>query len=421
MDRPAAPALLDHFAALEDSRQGAKVLYPLPEILLLLLRATLAGADDLVEIELWGEENLALLRRFLPCRHGVPSHDTLGEVVAALDPELFKGCFTAWVGGLREAAPDLVAIDGKTSRRSHARDKGREPLHLVPAWATRQRLVLGQEAVGGKSNETTAIPLLLERLALDGALVTIDAIGTQSAIAATILGARWRLPPGAEGEPPGHVQGRGDVLRRPAAGRARSLETIDGERGRIETRRHAVCHDVAWLFSDRRYPGEPTFPGLAMLGMVESRSNAAARPAANGATTWDPPGSTPGPSPARPAVIGGSRTGCTGPGPGVRGRPRPPEDRPRAGEHGRGQAHGREPAAPSEADAQPASAQPGPGRPRHGPPSQLCPARGSLPAASAGSGLAGSRLGRLTCSSASPELTTPGADRWGAAARTTGR
>ena len=188
MDRPATPALLDRFAALEDSRQPAKVLYPLPEIFLLLLRATLAGADDLVESQLWGEENLALLRRFLPCRHGVPSHDTLGEVVTALDPELFEGCFTAWVGGLREAAPDLVAVDGKTSRRSHARDKGREPLHLVPAWATRQRLVLGQEAVGGKSNETTAIPLLLERLALRGALVTIDAIGARSGIAATILG-----------------------------------------------------------------------------------------------------------------------------------------------------------------------------------------------------------------------------------------
>src|SRR5215203_764792 len=93
----------------------------------------------------------------------------------------------SWVESLREAAPDLIAIDGKTSRRSHARSKGREPLHLVSAWASRQRLVLGQEAVAGKSNEITAIPLLLERLALKGALVTIDAIGTQTEIARTIL------------------------------------------------------------------------------------------------------------------------------------------------------------------------------------------------------------------------------------------
>src|SRR4051794_37344452 len=164
MDRPAGTALLDHFAALQDPRQAAKVLHPLPEILLLLLGATLAGADDFVEIEMWGEEHLAFLRRFLPYRHGIPSHDTLGEVVAALDPELFKACFTSWVEVLREAAPDLVAIDGKTSRRTHARGKGRAPLHLISAWATRQRLVLGQEAVAGKSNETAAVPPLLERL-----------------------------------------------------------------------------------------------------------------------------------------------------------------------------------------------------------------------------------------------------------------
>src|SRR3954454_17194601 len=187
MEQPAGPSLLEHFAVLEDPRQAAKVLYPLPEILLLLLCATLAGADDLVEVELRGDEHLPFLRRFLPCRHGVPSHDRLGEVVAALDPALFKDCFTSWVEALREAAPDLVAVDGKTSRRSPAGSRGRKPLHLVSAWASRQRLVLGQEAVGGKSNEIAAIPSLLERLALTGDLVTIDASGTQAAIAAPVL------------------------------------------------------------------------------------------------------------------------------------------------------------------------------------------------------------------------------------------
>ena len=212
------PFLLDHFAALEDPRQRAKVLYPLPEILLLLLCATLAGADDVVEIALWGDEHLAFLRRFLPCEHGVPSHDTLGAVIAALDPELFKACFAAWVEGLREAEPDLIAIDGKTSRRSHARSKGRGPLHLVSAWATRQRLVLGQEAVAGKSNEIAAIPLLLERLALEGALVTIDAIGAQGAIAEVILRRGGDYLLALEGEPAGHPQGRRGLLRRAAAG-----------------------------------------------------------------------------------------------------------------------------------------------------------------------------------------------------------
>src|SRR4029079_10827552 len=106
-----SPSLLDHFAALEDPRQRAKVLYPLPEILLLLLCATLAGADDVTEVGLWGGENLAFLRRFLPYRHGIPSHDTLGEVLAALDPTLFKACFVSRGEGLRDAEAALIALD----------------------------------------------------------------------------------------------------------------------------------------------------------------------------------------------------------------------------------------------------------------------------------------------------------------------
>jgi len=264
------PFLLDHFSALEDPRQQAKVLYPLPEILLLLLCATLAGADDVVEIALWGDEHLAFLRRFLPCKHGVPSHDTLGEVIAALDPELFKACFRAWVEDLRETEPDLVAIDGKTSRRTHARCEGRGPLHLVSAWAARQRLVLGQEAVSGKSNEITAIPLLLERLALEGALVTIDAIGTQTGIAATILRRGGDYLLALKENRPATFQDVEAFFTDPPPGTLDTFETTDGGHGRIEVRRHAVCRDVAWLLSDRRYPGEVAFPGLAMIGMVES-------------------------------------------------------------------------------------------------------------------------------------------------------
>jgi hypothetical protein len=129
----AKASLLQHFSALKDPRQSWKVLYPLPEILLLLLCATLAGADDFVETEWWGRQNLDFLRRFLPFRRGIPSHDTLNDLVNALDPALFKASFVAWVEALRETEPDIVAIDGKTSRRSHARARGREPLHLVSA------------------------------------------------------------------------------------------------------------------------------------------------------------------------------------------------------------------------------------------------------------------------------------------------
>lgn len=268
MTERAGKSLLDHFSALEDPRQSWKVVYPLPEILLLVLCATLGGAENFVEIEAWGEDRLDFLRRFLPCRHGIASHDTLGDVMNGLDAELFSACFTTWVEELREVEPDIVAIDGKTSRRTHARPKGRNPLHLVSAWASRQRLVLGQQACDAKSNEITAIPLLLERLALTGALVTIDAMGCQTKIAQAILdkGADYLLAvkdnwPTLSGEIEHYFA---DALDR------ERFETTDGDHGRIEARRHVLSHDVAWLSTDRRFPGEPRFPGLKAIAMVEA-------------------------------------------------------------------------------------------------------------------------------------------------------
>jgi len=272
MAQAAGNTLLDQFSALDDPRQAAKVLYPLPEIILLLLCATLAGADDFVEMTLWGGRNLGFLRRLCPFAHGIPSHDTLGEVIRAVDPELFKSCFTSWVEGLRDSAPDTIAIDGKTSRRTQARKKGREPLHLVSAWASRQRLVLGQEAVAGKSNEIVAIPLLLERLALTGALVTIDAIGTQSRIAEKILERGGDYLLALKANRPATFKDVEEFFAAPPAGSVERFDTTDGDHGRIETRRHTVCQHIGWLFSDRRYPHEVAFPGLAMIAMVEAET-----------------------------------------------------------------------------------------------------------------------------------------------------
>jgi len=271
---PARPssAILDHFSALSDPREGWRVIYPLREILLLVLCATLSGMDDFVEIRLWGEQRLDFLRRFLPYERGLPAHDTLNDVINALDGELFKACFTNWVDTLRDGEPDIIALDGKTSRRSHARGRSREPLHLVSAWATRQRLVLGQEATDVKSNEITAIPLLLERLELRGALVTIDAIGTQTAIADKIVarGGDYLLALKAN-RPLLHADVQRFFAEPPADMLEPLHETIDADHGRIEIRRHSVCHDVGWLFSDRRYTDEPRFPHLAMIGMVETK------------------------------------------------------------------------------------------------------------------------------------------------------
>ena len=267
-------SLIEHFAALRDPRQSWKVLFPLPEILLIVLCGTLAGAEDFVEISRWGQMHEAFLRRLLPFKAGVPSHDTLNDVINAIDSVLFAQCFTAWVEGLREpapasAAPEIVAIDGKTSRRTHDRGKDRGPLHLVSAWASSQRLVLGQQACEAKSNEITAIPRLLERLALTGALVTIDAMGTQTKIAQAILdrGGDYLLAL-KDNQASLHDEVR-HFFDDPAAKHHSHIETTDGDHGRIEIRRHVVSHEVDWLTTDRRFPGEPRFPRLSAIAMAE--------------------------------------------------------------------------------------------------------------------------------------------------------
>jgi predicted transposase YbfD/YdcC len=265
------PSLLDHFSCLDDPRQLGKVLYPLPEIMLLVLCAALAGAEDFVETRLWGLKKVRFLRRMLPFRRGIPSHDTLNDVMNALDGDLFAAAFVSWVDGLRETepgivAPEVVAIDGKTPRRAHA---GGHPLHMVSAWASRQRLVLGQEATDAKSNEISAIPLLLERLHLTGALVTIDAMGTQTKIAGTILtrGADYLL---ALKDNQKSLATEVALFFDAHEQRGPAHVTTDADHGRIETRRHWVSHDVGWLNGDRRAPGEPRFPGLKAIAMVEA-------------------------------------------------------------------------------------------------------------------------------------------------------
>lgn len=264
--------LLKHFARLEEPRQSAKVLYPLPEIVLLVVSATIADCDGNVQICAWGEHHLDFLRRFLPFADGIPSHDVLGDVLNAIDPEIFKQCFIEWITELREDAPDIIAIDGKTSRRTHDRGKGRKALHCVSAFASRQRLVLGQQATEEKSNEITAIPLLLDRLLLKGSMVTIDAMGCQVEIAEKIIekGGDYCLAL-KENRPALH----GEVERffaDPEAEGVTTAETVDKDHGRLEQRRHSVSSEIDWLKSDRSHPGELKFPGLKMIGMVESET-----------------------------------------------------------------------------------------------------------------------------------------------------
>ena len=261
-------SLLDHFSGLKDPRQAGKVVYPLPEIMLLVLCGTLAGAEDFVEIRQWGRKKVRFLRKMLPFAGGIPSHDTLNDVMNALPGDLFCEVFAAWVEDLREDEPDIVAIDGKTSRRAR-RGEG-HALHVVSAWATRQRLVLGQEATDAKSNEITAIPLLLQRLQLTGALVTIDAMGTQTKIAEAILarGADYLLA--LKDNQRNLAEEVALFFENDGRNAAPAFETVDADHGRFETRRHRVSHDVGWLQGQRRAPGEPRFPGLKAIAMVEA-------------------------------------------------------------------------------------------------------------------------------------------------------
>lgn len=269
-------SFLDHFAALRDPRQSWKVVYPLPEVLLTVLSGTLAGAEDFVEIRRWAVLHLDFLRRFLPFANGIPSHDTLNDIMNAIDAELFGACFTQWVASLDgtapnpETGPEVVAIDGKTSRRTHDRAQDRNPLHLVSAWASGQRLVLGQQACAAKSNEITAIPLLLDRLAIRGALVTIDAMGCQTRIAQKIVDRQADYLLAVKDNWPSLHAEIARAFDDPQTRRSPVLETTDGDHGRIERRRHVVSHDVAFLQTDRRFPGEPRFPGLQAIAMVET-------------------------------------------------------------------------------------------------------------------------------------------------------
>lgn len=179
-----------HFAGLTDPRSEHTKQHVLLDIIVMAFSAILCGADSWVEVEAFGEAKLEWFRRFLllPASRGIPSHDTFGEVFARLNPEEFQACFLSWVQAVVTATQSqVVAVDGKTVRRSHNRHLGKGPIHMVSAWAQTNRLVLGQVKVDEKSNEITAIPALLRLLDVAGCIVTIDAMGTQTAIADQIV------------------------------------------------------------------------------------------------------------------------------------------------------------------------------------------------------------------------------------------
>ncbi len=262
-------SLVAHFSIIEDQRINRTKEHNLVDILVVSVLAMLCGAEHFTEFEMFGKARRGWLKGFLSLPNGIPSHDTFRRVFMLLDPAKFSECFRNWTESLRESIPEeIVAIDGKTARRTRSAARGTKPIHVVSAWAMENGLVLGQFKVDEKSNEITAIPELLRVLELSGCIVTIDAMGTQKAIATEIRNADADYVLALKGN---HETVHDEVRSFLLDAKARSfegvahefLETVDGDHGRIETRRYWITGDVGW-FGDLGL-----WEDLRSFGMVE--------------------------------------------------------------------------------------------------------------------------------------------------------
>ncbi len=264
--------LPDHFGKVGDPREACKVKYPLAEVLFLVTCASIAGCDDCDEIADWGDHHLDFLRRHGEYPFGTPRQDWLRVVLNRIDPALFEACFTSWARTLRADAPDLIALDGKTLRRSGDEARNHKPLHVVSAWASTQRLVLAQEAVDAKDNECAAILAIVERLDIKAALVTIDAIATNPAVAHAVTAAGGDYLLALKRNPPSLHDEVKAYFADPSTPGLATFTTTDKDHGRIETRTTRVSHDVGWMTGQRRHPGEHRFPALASLIETTTRT-----------------------------------------------------------------------------------------------------------------------------------------------------
>ena len=188
MSKQVQSDLMSHFADLADPRERQNQEHKFIDILVITICAALCGADDWVAVAEFGQAKQSWFETFLELPNGIPSHDTFWRVFRHLDPEQFQRCFMSWMASVQTLTRgEVIAVDGKQLRRSHDATAGKAAIHMVSAWATTNRLVLGQRKVDDKSNEITAIPELLDALDLRGCIVTIDAMGCQTKIAATIV------------------------------------------------------------------------------------------------------------------------------------------------------------------------------------------------------------------------------------------
>jgi predicted transposase YbfD/YdcC len=273
--------LLQHFSELDDGREPWRVMYPLEEVLLLVTCATISSCDDFDDIAAWGEHNLDFLRRFSDYHHGIPCERWLRHLFNRVDPTLFARCFESWIAAMWPGRHEFIAIDGKTARRTHDRRKGLKALHTLSAYATTARLVLAQLSVPEKTNEITAIPDLLDHLAatkqLQGALVTIDAMGCQVDIADKIVAHDADYLLALKGNQPNLETEVADYFSGAPKDELVTKTTVEKGHGRIETRTYTLSGEVDWITSARSYPGQPRFTDIKTLVKVHSRAEHADR------------------------------------------------------------------------------------------------------------------------------------------------
>ena len=263
--------LHDHFAELTDPRRR-KVTYPLINVVVIAVCAVICGADDFVAIAAFGEKKREWFARFLDLCNGIPSHDRFNAILAAIKPAEFEKCFLSWITTLQEITDgQVIAIDGKTLRRSFDTASGKTAIHMVSAWATANQISLGQVVVDAKSNEITAIPKLLQMLEISGCLVTIDAMGCQTEIASKIVEGKADYALHVKGNQPTLKQGIEEFFDDHldddfARTKVHRYETEEDGHGREEKRYYYICPVPDYL------PDRSRWAGLKAIGIAISET-----------------------------------------------------------------------------------------------------------------------------------------------------
>jgi len=269
MDNQSPKTLVEHFSNIIDPRIDRTKRHKLIDILVIAICATICGAEGWEEFELFGQSKLDWFKKFLELPNGIPSDDTFRRVIGRIDPRQFQQSFLEWVRSVYELTQgQIVAIDGKQSRRSYDRSSGKAAINMVSAWASENEMVLGQVKVDQKSNEITAIPELLELLEVAGCIVTIDAMGCQTDIAAKIIEKEADYVLSVKGNQGNLHEDIVEYFNWALEDKFKLTsfttdETIDKQHGRIEVRRYYATSDCEWLRKKAEWEG------LQSIVMVE--------------------------------------------------------------------------------------------------------------------------------------------------------